>query len=237
MDEAIVLVNADVDLPLRGPAATCRNTINCPSLSGASPDPSRPSCSSASGTLGLRPRKGGAGCRDQGGIDDRSLLHGHAVGLEVGLHRLKDLLPQIVLLQQVPERQDRGLIRNPLSDQVDPCKSAHDRYLDQRILHGWIAQVIPLLHQMDPEHCLQRIGRASALGAALGVVGLNQIDQRLPGHNLLHPSQKLLTFGALLCCGLLIVTEPQLLATHEPCPYLRSQGHCPVNGVAFPESP
>jgi hypothetical protein len=26
-------------------------------------------------------------------------------------------------------------------------------------------------------------------------------------------------------------------AAHEPRPYLRSQGHCPVNGVDFPESP
>jgi len=180
---------------------------------------------------------GGAGSRDQGGIDDRSLLHGHAIGLEVGLHRLKDLLTQIVLLEQVPERQDRGFIRDPLADQVDPCKSSHPRHLNQRILHRGITEVIPLLHQMDSEHCLQRIGRATALGAGPGVVGLDQIDQRLPGHNLLHPSQKLLTPGALLGCGLLIVSEPELLAVHEPRPYLGSQGHCPVSGVAFPESP
>ena len=56
VDEASVLVNADVDLPLRGPAATYRNTTGCPSWSGASQDPSPPSRSSASGTLGLRPR-------------------------------------------------------------------------------------------------------------------------------------------------------------------------------------
>ena len=28
---------------------------------------------------------GGAGCRDHGCIDDRALLHRHAVGLEVGI--------------------------------------------------------------------------------------------------------------------------------------------------------
>ena len=29
---------------------------------------------------------GGAGCRNDGGIDDGSLLHDHAIGFEVGLH-------------------------------------------------------------------------------------------------------------------------------------------------------
>ncbi len=150
MDEAVVLVHADVDLPLRGPAATCRNTTGSPSWSGASPDLSPSSRSSASGTLGLCPRKGGAGCSDQGGINDRALLHGHAVGFEVPFHRLKDLLAEIVLLQQVAEAEDRGFIRDPVSDQVDACKSPHRRHLNQRILHCRVAEVVPLQDQMDP---------------------------------------------------------------------------------------
>ena len=39
MDQAGVLVDADMDLPLRGPPATSRSTTGCPSWSGASPDP------------------------------------------------------------------------------------------------------------------------------------------------------------------------------------------------------
>ena len=105
---------------------------------------------------------GGTGSRDQGGIDDRALLYGHAVGLEVGLHRLKDLLAEIVRLQQMTELQDRGLIRDPVGDQGDAGKAAHRRHLDQRILHRWIAQVVPLLHQMDPQHGPQRIGRPTS---------------------------------------------------------------------------
>lgn len=38
---------------------------------------------------------GGAAYRDQGGIDDRPMLHSNVVGLEVGVHRLKDLLPRL----------------------------------------------------------------------------------------------------------------------------------------------
>ena len=41
----------------------------------------------------------GAWCRYNGGVDDRALLHGHAVGLEVSLHGFKDLRAQIHLLQ------------------------------------------------------------------------------------------------------------------------------------------
>ena len=46
---------------------------------------------------------GGAGSGDQGGIDDRALLHGHALLLEVGLYRFKNLLAEVVLLKQMPE--------------------------------------------------------------------------------------------------------------------------------------
>ena len=75
-----------MDLPLRGPAATFRNTTGCPSWSGAFPDPSPSSYFWWTGR------------RDQGGINDRALLHGHAIGLEVGFHGLKDLLAEIMLL-------------------------------------------------------------------------------------------------------------------------------------------
>ena len=180
---------------------------------------------------------GGAGRRDQGGINDRALLHRHAVGLEVGFDHLKDLLAEIVLLQQVPERENRGLIRNPVTDHVDPCKTAHRRHLDQRILHRWIAEVVPLLEQVDAQHGCQRIGRATALGAGLGIVGLDLINHRFPRHHLLHFSQKTLAPRALLGRGLLVITESELLAAHEPSPRLRLQGYFRADGSGFPEPP
>ena len=42
---------------------------------------------------------GAAGCRDQGGFNDRALLHEHTIGLEIGFHRHKDLFAQVVLFQ------------------------------------------------------------------------------------------------------------------------------------------
>ena len=200
VDEASVLVDADVDLHTEIPlvALLCLVHLRIP--------------------LPLLVL-GGAGCRDQGGIDDRVLLHAHAVCLEVGFHRLKDLIAQIVLLQEVPERQDRCLIRDPVTDQVDAGKAAHRRHLDQRILLRWIAQVVPLLHQMNPLHGSKRIRRATPLGAGLGVQGLDQIDQLLPGNNSLHLGQKSLAPGAPYGRALLVITKTKLLAAHRPSPY------------------
>ena len=124
----------------------------------------------ASGPLRLRPRRGRAGCRDQGGIDDGALAHRHAPCAEVGFDRLidevfcaaVDLLAQIVLLKQVAEGQDRRLIRDPVADQLDAGKAAHGGHLDQGLFHSRIAQRIPLLQQVDPKHGAQRIGRPAA---------------------------------------------------------------------------
>ena len=69
-----------------------------------------------------------------------------------GFDHLKDLFAVIVLLQQVPEREIRCLIRDPIADHADPFNSAHPLYLDQRILHRWIAEVVPLQQQMDAQY-------------------------------------------------------------------------------------
>ena len=65
-----------------------------------------------------------------------------------------------------------------------------------------------------------RIGRATALGAGLGVVGFDQIDQWLSRHNGLHLAEKPHASGALPDRGLLVITKPKLLAAHEPSPFI-----------------
>ena len=119
---------------------------------------------------------------------------------------------------------------------VDAVKSQWP-YLDQRILHRWIAEVVPLLQQVDPQHGRERIGRASTLGAGLGIVGLNQLKQRFPRHHLLHLAQKPLAPCALLGRGLLVITESELLAAHELSLRLRLRGHSRADGLGFPGSP
>jgi hypothetical protein len=58
---------------------------------------------------------GGAGIADQGGINDLAMAHGHALSAKMGLNRLGDLLLQVVLLEQMPEAENRCLIRDPLA--------------------------------------------------------------------------------------------------------------------------
>jgi len=118
------------------------------------------------------------------GIQDRALAHRHPTFTEVGFDCLKDLFAQIVLLQQMPEGQDRGLIRNPIADQFDAGKAAHGGHLDQGLFHRWIAERIPLLQQVDAQQLLcrslrlrrQGIWRAATFLARLGVVRFDQGD-------------------------------------------------------------
>lgn len=180
---------------------------------------------------------GRAWSRDDGGVDDRALLHRHPVGFEMRFDGFKYLLTQIVLLQQMPERQDRGLIRDSVADHVDPCETAHRGHLDQLILHGWVAEVVPLLQQVDSQHGCQLIGRSTTLGAGLGVVGLDQFKQRFPRHDRLHLCQKALALGALLGRRLLVITKSELLAAHHPSAHLRLHGYFRADGLGFPESP
>jgi hypothetical protein len=196
---------------------------------------------------------GRAWCRDDGGIDDRALLHDHAVGFEVRHHGCENLLTQIVLFQQVPKRENRGLVRDPVGDQSIAGKAAHRGNFDQCILHRWIAEVVPLLQQIDPQQPLrgsqvlrlQRVGRPATLAAGLGVVGLNQIEQRFPRHNRLHFREKSFSLGALFGRRLLVITVgeallaalTELLAAHDPSPRLRLHGYFRAAGLGFPESP
>lgn len=98
---------------------------------------------------------GGAVSGDQGGINNRSLAHCHALREDVGLDRLEDFFPQVVLLVQMPDAENRCLIRDLVADQFDAGETPHGGYFKQRILHGWITEAVPLLHLVNPEHCAQ----------------------------------------------------------------------------------
>ncbi len=55
-----------------------------------------------------------------------------------------------------------------LADQSDASKLAHAGYLDHRILHRWIAEIIPLMLRMNPQQRFQWVGKPAALAACLG---------------------------------------------------------------------
>ena len=164
--------------PRRGCGLSCHqrslprsgSTIESPDGPGVSRHLSRPSRSSASGTLGLRPRERRAWGCDQSVVDDRLLLHRHSLFLEVSLLPSQNSACRDPILQQVSEGEVRGFIRDPLTDQVDACKVEPRRHLKRilkRILQCSVTEVVPLLPNVNPSHGLQRVGRRSAFGACL----------------------------------------------------------------------
>lgn len=92
---------------------------------------------------------------------------------------------------------------------------ANRRMVNSLISESWIANVVALLNQMIPQHGSQRIRRAPTLGAGYRVVGLNQVDQRLPWHNGLQLGKKSLALGALFGRGHLVFTKTKLLPAHQ----------------------
>ena len=81
---------------------------------------------------------------------------------------------ELVPLQQVPEFADRGFVRQGIVGQLQPGKAPHRLTVVQAIFGLWVGQVEPLLHEVDPEHHRQRLGRMPVL--AFGIVRLDQAD-------------------------------------------------------------
>jgi hypothetical protein len=68
--------------------------------------------------------------------------------------------------QLLPPRVNSKLHRAQTHpDYVDPCEMAHRRHFNQRMLHRWIVEVVPLLQQVDTQHGRERIGLAATSDA------------------------------------------------------------------------
>ena len=84
-----------------------------------------------------------------------ALRPGHFHGLDraAGLQHLADLgkqlLAQLVPLQQVPKLQHRGLVGHPLVTQIDARKAAHRLRLQQFFFQSRVAQVVPMLQEVQ----------------------------------------------------------------------------------------
>ena len=81
-------------------------------------------------------------------------------------------------------------------------------------LHTWIAEAVPLLHQVNSQHFGQWIGRAASFFACFCIAWLDRAQKGLPCDYQLNFGQELLAFGPLICCGLIVIGETKLLASH-----------------------
>jgi hypothetical protein len=150
---------------------------------------------------------GGTGRGDDGRVHDAAALEHQALARQVGIDFLKEVIGQVIGLQQMAKVQDGCFIRDRLG-QVQSREAAHARDLVQRLFHRRIAQGEPVLHQVYPKHRVQRIRPATTSGHR--VVGLNQLEQRLPRHNQLHLLQEDLPAGLLPLACVLRIRETDL---------------------------
>jgi hypothetical protein len=130
------------------------------------------------GVLGRRRRT------DDRRIDDRASRHLQSPGLQMPMHFLEDPAAQVVLLQQMPEAANRGLVRHRLAAQVDADEAAHRRRIIERFLDRRVGQVEPLLQEVDAQHPLDPDRRTAVAG--LRIKRLDLAAQRRPRHDLVH---------------------------------------------------
>lgn len=126
---------------------------------------------------------------DDRGVHNRATAHHQPIVLQQQVHALENLLGDVVRLQQVPEVQDRRLVRHTTARQLG--KLAHRVAVVQRLFHRRIAQAEPLLHEVNAQHRLDRVRLATHI-ARLRVVLGNLPSQVVPRHCLVHLAQKLL---------------------------------------------
>ncbi len=114
---------------------------------------------------GLVLRRTGRG--DQRGIHHRARLQQQALALQQVIDRGRDLIGQLVLLQQVPKAQDRRLVRQAPA-QRQSREFSNQRHLVQRLCHRRITPGEPLLHEVYAQHG-QHVERRAAGLALRGV--------------------------------------------------------------------
>src|SRR3546814_2555510 len=75
--------------------------------------------------------------------------------------RISDWSSDVCSSDLVTKVQDRRLVRRTTTGQLGEL--AHRKTVVQRLFHRWVAQVEPLLHEVNPQHRLNGIRLATHL--------------------------------------------------------------------------
>jgi hypothetical protein len=134
-------------------------------------------------------------CANNAGVRNGAAGNAQAPFLQVLAHRLKQRLPQGMLLQQMPEVENGRLVWHSLPSQVDADKAAHRAGLIEGFLRTRIRQVEPVLVKVDAQHPLQTDRRTTI--SRFGIVWLNALTQLIPRYQPVHLGQKLSPAGRL----------------------------------------
>src|SRR5690606_6533212 len=93
-----------------------------------------------------------------------------------------------VLLQEVPEAQNRALVRNRVFPQLHSGEAPHGLAVVECILRRRIRQIEPLLEKVDPQHLLKP--ERLAAPARLRVMRLDQPHEPRPRDHRVHLGQE-----------------------------------------------
>src|SRR3546814_14000925 len=83
--------------------------------------------------------------------------------------RISDWSSDVCSSDLVTKVQDRRLVRRTTTGQLGEL--AHRKTVVQRLFHRWVAQVEPLLHEVNPQHRLNGIRLATHLAFLRVVLG------------------------------------------------------------------
>jgi len=132
--------------------------------------------------------------RGTGGTDDRGIHNGPPGDLQPLLGQIrpdqhKQLFPQVMRFQQVAKLANGRFIGDGLTAQINPHKLPHGPRVIQRLLHGWIGQVEPMLQEVDAEHA-RNADRRTASPLGLGIKRCDHPGQVTPRNHAGHLVEK-----------------------------------------------
>ena len=150
------------------------------------------------------------GGRNQRGIHYGASFELQPFGLQQRIDRSQDLFGQLVALQQVAKPQDARFAGNVFVPVGQACEVTKGWHIVQRLFHGGVAELEPLLHEVDAQQGLHGKGLLPST-SALGCVGLYQRHQFSPRNHQFHGAQEFALAGALDC-----VAQTQAALFHVP---------------------
>lgn len=135
------------------------------------------------------------------GANDTGINNGAAgnlqpVLLQILIDQVEQLVTQIVLLHQVAELADCGLVRYRLPTEVDADKLSQRAGIVEGFLGRRIRQVEPVLDEVNAQHALDA-NRAPACALGFGIERIDNGGQFLPRDDGFHLLQELLLAGFL----------------------------------------
>jgi hypothetical protein len=133
---------------------------------------------------------------------------------EVSADGLENRLREIMGFKQMTKVEDRRLVGDRVTAKLQSSERAHRLDVIERLFGARIRELVPLLEKVDPQHDVERI-RPSSL-AGLGIVRLDQTNQRRPRHDGVHLAQESFALGLLLLVAVIKRRKAQLRHLSPP---------------------